>query len=58
MANIKITLHLDPAVLVALDAYQRRHRREFPSRSAATSCLLRRVLLAVVDPDADGLLST
>ncbi len=57
MTNIKTTLHLDPTVLAALDAYQRRHRRTLPTRSAATSLLLKRALLAAVDPDADGLLA-
>lgn len=57
MTNIKTTLHLDPTVLAALDAYQHRHRRTLPTRSAATSLLLRRALLAAIDPDADGLLA-
>lgn len=57
MTNIKTTLHLDPMVLAALDAYQHRHRRTLPTRSAATSLLLKRALLAAVDPDADGLLA-
>lgn len=57
MANVKTTLHLDPAILAALDAYQHRHRRALPTRSAATSALLRRALLVAVEPEMEALLA-
>ena len=57
MPKVKVTIHLDPTVVAALSAYQQRHRRELPTRSAVVGHLLRRELLAAVDADLDDLLA-
>src|SRR5436309_5976086 len=57
MANVKMTLHLDPAIADALAAYQRQRRGRFPHRSAAAEHLLRRALLGALDEGLEALLA-
>ena len=56
-AKVRTVLYLDAATAQALADYQARHRRRFPTLSAAGNHLVGRAVLGEVDEGLEGLLA-